>query len=131
MKLILTLAAMLGFYSLTAQEVVEQEEELIFKIVETMPEYPGGEEALTAYLSKLKVPESTMKGEEDNLKVYIQFVVETNGSIGHVMVVRSSGNADLDQAATQHIQAMPNWTPGYQRHKPVAVKMVIPFLVRL
>ncbi len=114
-------------------EVVEEEEEeeTVFMVVETMPEFPGGQKALFEFLSKnVKYP---VIAQENGIqgRVICQFVVNRDGSIVDVEVVRSGGDASLDKEAVRVIKSMPKWKPGKQRGKAVRVKYTVPVNFRL
>ena len=103
-----------------APEVEEEEieEAEIFTVVEEMPEFPGGMAKLAEYLAKnIKYPqlarESGIQG-----RVFINFVVENDGSVTNVKVMRSLGGG-CDEEAVRVVKAMPNWIPGVQDGKPV------------
>ena len=64
-------------------------------------------------------------------KVQCQFVVNKDGSIEDIQVVRSAGDPSLDKEAIRVIKSMPNWNPGKQRGKPVRVKYTIPVNFKL
>ncbi|GAB1417074.1 energy transducer TonB [Paludibacter sp.] len=113
-----------------AATVVEEETEVVFMVVETMPSFPGGDAALFKYLSdNIKYPviaqESGIQG-----RVICQFVVNRDGSIVDIEVVRSVDRS-LDAEAVRVIQSMPKWTPGKQRGKSVRVKYTLPVNFRL
>lgn len=113
-------------------EVVEEEEEedVVFVIVEDMPEYPGGNQALMKYLGEsIKYP---IIAQENGIqgRVICQFVVNKDGSIVDVEVVRSV-DPSLDKEAVRVVKAMPKWKPGQQRGKPVRVKYTLPVVFRL
>ena len=111
--------------------VEEEEEEVIFMVVETMPEFPGGQQALFKYLGEnVKYP---VIAQENGIqgRVICQFVVNKDGSIVDVVVVRSSGEPSLDKEAIRVINSMPKWKPGKQRGKPVRVKYTVPVNFRL
>lgn len=114
------------------KEVVKEEkkdevdEDVVFKIVESKPEFPGGDQALFKYLSEnVRYPavalESGIQG-----RVICQFTVNKDGSICDVEVLRSAGDASLDKEAIRVIKSMPKWTPGKQRGKPVRVSYTLP-----
>lgn len=112
--------------------VVEEEpaEEAPFMVVEKMPEFPGGNAALMAYLTKnIKYPavcrENNIQG-----RVLIQFIVNKDGSIVDPEVVKSV-NPYLDKEALRVISTMPKWTPGEQRGKAVRVKFTVPVNFKL
>ena len=111
--------------------VEEEEEEVVFVVVETMPEFPGGQQALFKYLSEnVKYP---VIAQENGIqgRVICQFVVNNDGSIVEVEVVRSGGDASLDKEAVRVIKSMPKWKPGKQRGKAVRVKYTVPVNFRL
>lgn len=108
-------------------EAPQEEEEIeeIFVVVETMPEFPGGPAQLFKYLSEnVKYP---VIAQENGIqgRVICQFVVNRDGSIVDVEVVRSGGDASLDKEAVRVIKSMPKWTPGKQRGKAVRVKYTV------
>lgn len=115
------------------QQVVEEEEveEEVFVVVEKMPEFPGGQAALFKFLSEnVKYP---VIAQENGIqgRVICQFVVNKDGSIVDVEVVRSGGDASLDKEAVRVIKSMPKWNPGQQRGKPVRVKYTVPVNFKL
>lgn len=115
----------------TKVEVVEEDEQTVFVVVENMPEFPGGTSALMKYLnSSIKYP---VIAQENGIqgRVVCQFVVNKDGSIVDIEVARSSGDASLDKEAVRVIKAMPKWTPGKQRGKPVRVKYTLPVNFKL
>jgi TonB family protein len=94
----------------------------IYRSVEQMPQFPGGEVALMKYImSHVNYPE----GSDQKGTVILQFVVETDGSIGQVRVVRSLGEA-FDQEAIRLVKSLPNFTPGRQNGQPVPVWYTLP-----
>ena len=111
--------------------VEEEEEEVIFMVVESMPEFPGGQQTMMRYIGEhIKYP---VIAQENGIqgRAICQFVVNKDGSIVDVVVVRSSGDASLDKEAVRVINSMPKWKPGKQRGKPVRVKYTIPINFRL
>ncbi|MFN9326632.1 MAG: energy transducer TonB [Flavobacteriales bacterium] len=99
-------------------------------IAEVMPEFPGGKEALFAYLGKnLKYPEQAVEEGIEGV-VYVTFVVEVDGSITGVKVLRGIGGG-CDEEAVRVVRSMPNWTPGMQAGKPVRVKYNLPIRYKL
>ena len=111
--------------------VEEEEEEVVFVVVESMPEFPGGQQALFKYLSEnVKYP---VIAQENGIqgRVICQFVVNKDGSIVDVEVVRSGGDPSLDKEAIRVIKSVPKWKPGKQRGKPVRVKYTVPVNFKL
>jgi len=122
----------LAEYEYTAPEMEEEEivEAEIFKVVEEMPEFPGGTAKLLEYIGKnIKYP---MMARESDIqgKVYVNFVVEPDGSISHVEVLRGIGGG-CDEEAVRVVQSMPKWKPGKQRGAPVRVQYMVPIVFKL
>ena len=101
----------------------EEEEIVIFEVVEQMPEYPGGMSALQKYLSE-KIAGSPMKGKAGG-RVMVGFTVAETGKIKDVRTLQSD-EASLNQEAERIVSEMPDWIPGKQRGRPVPVKYTVP-----
>lgn len=102
----------------------------IFDVVEQMPSFPGGNSALMQYLAQnIKYP---VVAQENGVqgRVVVSFVVERDGSITDVRVVRSV-DPSLDREATRVVKSMPNWIPGKQNGSAVRVKYNVPVAFRL
>lgn len=121
---------------LKAKEVIAQpeppkeEETKVFDVVEQMPQFPGGPSALFEYLSKnIKYP---VVAEENGVqgRVIVTFVVERDGSITDVKVVKSV-DSSLDKEAQRVVRNMPHWIPGKQNGSAVRVKYTVPVTFRL
>ena len=106
-----------------ATEKKAEEEIVIFEVVEQMPEYPGGMDALSKYLEN-KVADSPMKGKAGGL-VTIGFTVTETGKVTNVQVLESD-QPSLNKEAERIVSEMPDWIPGKQRDKPVPVKYSVP-----
>ena len=103
----------------------------IFEVVEHMPEFTGGGmPALMEYLSKnIKYPEAAMKKGIQGRGI-VQFVVEKDGSITNVKILRGV-DPELDKEAVRVVSAMPKWKPGTQRGEAVRVRFTVPVMFRL
>ena len=122
---------------LKAKEVIAQpeppkheEESKVFDVVEQMPSFPGGQGALLEYLaSHVKYP---VVAQENGVqgRVVVSFIVEKDGSITDVRVVRSV-DPSLDREAQRVVSSMPRWTPGKQNGSAVRVKYTVPVTFRL
>ena len=120
---------------LKAKEVVvdekpKEEETKVFDVVEQMPQFPGGPNALFEYLSKnIKYP---VVAEENGIqgRVIVTFVVERDGSITDVKVAKSV-DPSLDKEAMRVVKSMPHWIPGKQNGSAVRVKYTVPVTFRL
>jgi len=103
----------------------QQHDTMVFMVVEEMPDFPGGETALNRFLSdSLQYPRLA---KENNISgtVYVSFVVEKDGSVIDIRVLRGIGGG-CDEEAVRVIKLMPNWKPGKQRGKPVQVQYNLP-----
>ena len=106
------------------------EETKIFTVVEQMPMFPGGDAALMAYLRD-NIHYPTVAAENGvQGRVVVGFVVERDGSITDVNVLRSV-DPSLDREAMRVVKAMPKWTPGKQNGSAVRVKYQVPVTFRL
>ena len=109
------------------EEVVEAE---IFTIVEEMPEFPGGMQKLADYLAKnIKYPQMARESGIQG-RVFVNFVVEPDGHVSNVNVMRSLGGG-CDEEAMRVVKAMPKWKAGKQRGKPVRVSYILPVNFKL
>jgi len=105
-------------------------EEPIFVVVESMPSFPGGYEGLMTYLQEnIKYP---IHAKELNIqgKVFLTFVVEKDGSVTDVVLLRGIGGG-CDEEAIKVVQNMPKWNPGKQRNVPVRVRYNLPVNFKL
>lgn len=102
----------------------------VFDVVEEMPSFPGGQAALMSFLSSnIKYP---VVAQENGVqgRVIVGFVVERDGSITDVKVMRSV-DPSLDREAQRVVRAMPRWKPGKQNGSAVRVKYTVPVVFRL
>jgi len=108
----------------------EEDEQKIFVIVEKDPQFPGGMAAMMAFLnSNIKYP---VVAQENGIfgRVTLSFVVNVDGSIVDIEVVRGV-DPSLDKEAMRVVGTMPRWSPGEQRGRPVRVKFTLPVQFRL
>jgi TonB family protein len=102
----------------------------IHTIVEQMPNFPEGQVALHKYLrDSLHYPPVAQENGIEG-KVYIRFVVDTNGELTHIGVRRGL-QEDCDKEAIRLIRAMPKWIPGRHQGKLVKVSYVLPIKFNL
>lgn len=110
--------------------IQEEDEQVVFQVVEKMPSFPGGDVALFKFLGdNVKYPVIAQENGVQG-RVICQFVVNKDGSIVDVEVVRSV-DPSLDKEAIRVIKSMPKWSPGQQRGKPVRVKYTLPVNFKL
>jgi TonB family protein len=109
-------------------EIVDEgreEEELVFLIVEEMPEFPGGADAMGKYITNnIIYPKEAVKKGISGV-VYVQFVVEKDGLVDQVKIARGVHEL-LDNEAIRVVKSMPKWKPGMQKGEPVSVSFIIP-----
>lgn len=111
--------------SISFVQEIETKEENVYTIVENMPEFPGGQEAMFTFISEtITYPEEAKKNGIQG-KVYVNFTVEKDGSIGDVKVIRGV-HPLLDNEAMRVVESFPKWTPGTQRGKLVRVSYNLP-----
>lgn len=109
----------------TVREEKEEEEAQVFFIVEEMPEFPGGEAALRRFIANsIKYPQIAQENGIQG-RVYVQFVVDRDGSITDAKVARGV-DPSLDKEALRVVNTLPKWKPGMQRGKPVKVSYTVP-----
>lgn len=116
---------LLSFNS-TAQDTTKlKSTEPIVELAEVEPQYPGGEEAMIKFIQNNVVYPELSKELGEQGTVYVQFIVNRDGSISGVMVIRGVSDL-LDAEAMRVIKLMPNWIPGMQKGKTVRVRYTIP-----
>jgi protein TonB len=113
------------------QEVKQEVATKVFDAVEQMPSFPGGQGALLSFLSSnVKYP---AVAEQNNIqgKAVVGFIVEPNGGVTGVHIMRSAGDPSLDAEAMRVVGSMPRWNPGKQNGQAVRVKYQVPITFRL
>ena len=106
------------------------ENDSIYQIVDEMPQYPGGEKVMMEYVAKnVKYPQEA-KDKEIQGRVFVSFVVEKDGSVSTVKVLRGIGGG-CDEEAVRVVSSMPKWKPGIKDGKPVRVSYMMPLNFKL
>ena len=124
---LMMLVLLFSFMTSTAQT---KKNDMVFDVVEVMPQFPGGQIAMLQYLMKnIKYPEQAMK-EGIQGRVTVRFIVEKDGSISDVKPVLSV-HPLLNKEAVRVVKSMPKWTPGKQNGKPVRVRFNVPVMFKL
>lgn len=114
----------------TVNEEAEEIEEEIFTVVETQPQFPGGEDSLYNFIySNLRYPQ-VAKDNAIEGRVFLTFVVEKDGSITNVKIKRDIGGG-CGHEAKRVVEMMPKWIPGKQNGKPVKVQFNLPIIFKL
>ncbi|MFA6247529.1 MAG: TonB family protein [Mucilaginibacter sp.] len=107
------------------KQVVEENPNQIFTAVEQVPTFPGGESGFNKYLSKaIRYPAIARENNVQG-RVIVQFVVERDGSLTDIKVVRGIGSG-CDEEAMRALKASPKWKPGIQNGRPVRVQYSVP-----
>ena len=131
--LIVPLAATIGLLAActeTPTEAVQEEVEKVYKEADVMPEFPGGMEEMMQYMiQSIKYPKELQESGVSG-KVFVQFVIDTEGKVGQVEVLKSL-HEQLDAEAVKVISGMPDWTPGKKDGKNVNVELVLPIAYTL
>ena len=126
--IIMSLMATCCLTTVLAQKtVVSQKDQKVepFDVVEDMPAFPGGMEAMIQFISSnIQYPADAQKQKVDG-RVLVNFVVEKDGSITEVKVIKPAFPS-LDAEAIRVVKAMPKWKPGYQRGQAVRVQFTMP-----
>lgn len=107
--------------------VVEEE---IVEFPDVEPEFPGGKEKMAEYINQnIMYPEISIENQIEG-KVYLGFIVEKDGSISNIKVLRGA-DPDLDREAKRVLRNMPKWKPGMYNGKIVRVRMILPIVFDL
>ena len=124
---LMMLVLLFSFMTSTAQT---KKNNMVYDVVEVMPQYPGGQIAMLKYIMEnIKYPEQAMK-EGIQGRVTVSFIVEKDGRVSNVRLLRSVQSA-LDKEAIRVVKSMPKWTPGKQNGKPVRVRFNLPVMFKL
>jgi protein TonB len=103
---------------------------LNFRVVEELPEFPGGATELMKWLTEnLRYPASAQQRKQQG-KVVAQFIVNTDGSLSDFKIVNSV-SPDLDREALRVLRMMPPWKAGQQHQKPCRTMVCIPIVFKL
>ncbi len=114
----------------TLLDVATSKEDTVYQIVEQMPQYTGGEKAMRKYVAEnIEYPQEA-KDKNISGRVFVGFVIEKDGSVSNVKVVRGIGGG-CDEEAARVIKGMPKWKPGKQDGKPVRVNYMMPVFFKL
>lgn len=111
--------------NVVVEEEVQEDEDEVFIVVEEDPEFPGGLTALSQFIAdNIKYPQLA---KENNItgRVFVSFVVEKDGRVGQVKILRDIGGG-CGNEAVRVVKLMPKWKPGKQRGKPVRTQFNLP-----
>ena len=111
--------------SIPVPEEPKAPEDEVFTVVEDMPVYPGGIQEMMNFLANnIRYPEQARR-EEKQGNVFVNFVIEKDGAVSNVTILRGIG-AGCDEEAKRVVELMPKWKPGYQRGQAVRVSFNLP-----
>ncbi len=108
-----------------SEESDPEKKERAFIVVEDKPEFPGGESAMKKFIREhVQYPE---QAKDNGVKgsVYVKFIVEKDGSLSNIQVIKGLGSG-CDKEAKRVVKEMPEWEPGQQRGRAVRVFVRIP-----
>lgn len=115
---------------ISSVEMTKQQEDSVFRIVEQLPEYPGGITEFMKWLTKnLQYPSVAQRTKKEGT-CKVSFIVNKDGSISDIKIEKGLVSA-CDAEALRVIRAMPKWKPGKMKGEPVRTKVVIPIVFRL
>lgn len=117
-------------YTLIDQKIEEEPEEILYQITELPAEFPGGPEAMMKYFKENLVYPDDAKEMQVQGRVYVSLVVEKDGSVSNVEVVRGVYSS-LDKEAIRVVKSMPKWIPGEMDNKPVRSRVYLPITFRM
>ena len=123
-----------GYYgdAVPEPELMPMKQDVVYEIVDEPAEYPGGREAMSEYLRKNLIYPTIAKENEIQGKCYVRFVVNTDGSISDVRVLRGVTDCpECDKEATRAVKNMPNWKPGRMNGKDVKSVFTLPISFKL
>lgn len=116
--------------SKSQNSTVVQKAEKADTTIDKMPEFPGGQEAMSKFIiDNVKYPETAKKSGTEG-KVFVTFTVAKTGKLEKIRISQK-GNELLDNEAIRVMSAMPNWTPGEDKGAPVDVEMTLPIAFKL
>lgn len=125
MKKLIVLVALSVLCSTSAMAQTVVEDDAIFVVAENAPEFPGGEDSLYAYIARNIVYPEAAKKEKIEGRVFVTFIVEKDGQVSSVKLLRDIGGG-CGEEAIRVLKSMPKWKPGTQRGKPVRVQFNLP-----
>ena len=132
-RLLATLSVLAILFTINTTAMAQNKKtsnDKVFEKVEDMPEFPGGEQAMMKFVSEnVQYPEEA-KEKEISGRVFVGFIVEKDGSVSNVKVLRGIGGG-CDEEAVRVISGLLKWKPGKQDGKPVRVSYQMPINFKL
>ena len=132
-RLLATLSVLAIMFTINTTAMAQNKKtsnDKVFEKVEDMPEFPGGEQAMMDFVSKNVVYPKEAQEKGISGRVMVSFIVEKDGSVNEVKIVRGIGGG-CDEEAVRVVKAMPKWKPGKEKGKPVRVSYMMPIFFKL
>jgi protein TonB len=132
-RLLATLSVLAILFTINTTAMAQNKKtsnDKVFEKVEDMPEFPGGEQAMMDFVSKNVVYPKEAQEKGISGRVMVSFIVEKDGSVNEVKIVRGIGGG-CDEEAVRVVKAMPKWKPGKEKGKPVRVSYIMPIFFKL
>ncbi len=107
------------------------EENKVYTVVETQPEFPGGQDAMYQFIGANLIYPAEAKANKVQGKVIAQFIVEKDGTVSTPTIIRDAVNYGASAEVIRVINSMPKWKPGKQDGKEVRVQYTMPFTFKL
>ena len=105
--------------------IAENNDDTVFKVTDVKPEFPGGQEQFFKFLTKnFVIP----NGADELVRVFVSFIVEKDGSLSDIKVLRDTGYG-TGKEAIRVLKSAPKWTPALQRGKPVRCEYMLPITI--
>jgi protein TonB len=115
----------------TAAPVEPAKEPEILHRSEIMPEFPGGDAAMRRFLQKNMRFDFEEMEAGSRIEIRCRFVVDKDGKVKGIEITKTGGGGEFDKEVTRVIAKMPDWKPGYQNGRNVAVYFTLPVIVEV
>ena len=115
----------MAFVSVNAYSQSDDSDNTVYRMVEEMAQFPGGQTEMLKFIQENRQYPEAAKANDVHGKVMVTFIIERDGSLSDVKVMRGLGSG-CDEEAIRVIQSMPKWKPGKQRGKEVRTSMILP-----
>ena len=125
---VLTLLLMVNTNAMAQSKRIANDK--VLEKAEVMPQFPGGDQAMMKFVAENVQYPQEARDKEISGRVMVGFIVEKDGSVNEVKVVKGIGGG-CDEEAIRVVKAMPKWKPGKQKGKPVRVHFLLPITFKL
>ena len=125
---VLTLLLMVNTNAMAQSKRIANDK--VLEKAEVMPQFPGGDQAMMKFVAENVQYPQEARDKEISGRVMVGFIVEKDGSVNEVKVMKGIGGG-CDEEAVRVVKAMPKWKPGKDKGKPVRVSYMMPFTFKL